>query len=120
MNVDIDYDDELERKNTDPHPPLLPNPDKETPFIPIPHPDPKIERSRARTSNRRRSVLGSPIINSKSGPSQVEPNPNKTRNNKIPITKPNHVPQVTWADIARKESIHKNDTTNARPQYSHG
>ena len=34
-------------------------------------------------------VLGSPIINSKSGPSQVEPNPNKTRNDKIPITKPN-------------------------------
>ena len=29
MNVDIDYDDELE-KNTDPH--LLPNPDKEKVF----------------------------------------------------------------------------------------
>ena len=56
-------------------------------------------------------MLGSPIINSKSGPSQVEPNPNKTQNDKIPITKPNHVPQVTWADIARKESMRKNYTT---------
>ena len=65
-------------------------------------------------------LLGSPMINSKSGPSQVEPNPNKTQNNKIPVTKSNHAPQVTWADIARKESIRKKDTTNARPQYSHG
>ena len=118
MNVDIDYNDELEQKKTDPR--LLPNPDKEKPFTRIPHPDPTVERSRARASNRRRRVLGSPIINSKSGPSQVEPNPNKTRNNKIPITKPNHVPQVTWADIARKESIRKNDTTKARPQDSYG
>ena len=65
-------------------------------------------------------VLGSPMINSNSGPSQVEQNPNKTRINKIPITKPNHTPQVTWADISRKESIHKNDTANVRPQDSHG
>ena len=76
MNVDIDYDDGLERKKSDPR--LLPNPDKEKPFIPIPHPDTTIERSRTRTLNRRRSVLGSPRIDSKSGPSQVEPNPNKT------------------------------------------
>ena len=75
MNVDIAYEDELERKNTDLR--LLPNPDKEKPFIPIPHQDLTIERSRAWVSNCRRSVLGSPIINSKSGQSQVEPNPNK-------------------------------------------
>ena len=74
-NVDVDYDDELERKNTDPR--LLPTSDKEKPFIPIPRPNLTIERPRTRTSNRRRSVLGSPIINSKSGQSQVEPNPNK-------------------------------------------
>ena len=73
------------------------------------------------TSQRTTSnVLGSPITNSKSGTSQVEPNPNKTRNNKIPITKPNHVPQVTLSDIARKEPIRKNDTTIARPQDSSG
>ena len=33
MNIDIDYDDELEKKNTDPR--LLPSPDKERPSIPI-------------------------------------------------------------------------------------
>ena len=72
-------------------------------------------------SDRRcRPLLGSPTINSKSGPSQVEPNPNRTQNYKIPITKPNHIPQVTWTDIARKEPIQKNDTTIARPQDSHG
>ena len=65
MNVDIDYDDELERKNTDPL--LLPNPDKERPFIPIHHPNRTTERSRTRTLNRNRSVMGSPITNSKSG-----------------------------------------------------
>ena len=65
-------------------------------------------------------VLGSPITNSKSGTSQVEPNHNKTQNIKLPITKPNHVSQVTWADIARKEPIRKNDTTIARPQDSLG
>ena len=65
-------------------------------------------------------VLGSPITNSESGTSQVEPNPNKTRNNRIPITKPNYVPQVTWSDIARKEPIRKNDTTIARPHDSSG
>ena len=32
-------------------------------------------------------VLGSPMLNSKSESSQVEPNPNKTRNKKIPVTK---------------------------------
>ena len=61
-------------------------------------------------------LLGSSIINSKIGPSQVEPNPNKTQNNKIHVAKSNHAPQATWANIARKESIHKNDTTKARPQ----
>ena len=65
-------------------------------------------------------MLGSPITDSKSGTSQVEPNHNKTRNTKIPITKPNHAPQVTWADIAREEPIRKNDTTTARPQDSSG
>ena len=97
MNVNIDYDDKLERKNTDPR--LLPNPDKEMPCIPIPHPNPTIERSS--TSNCCRSVLGFSMMNSKSGPSQVEPKSNKTRNNKIPVTKSNHVSQVYWADIAR-------------------
>ena len=80
--------------------------------------NPTIEQSR--TSNRRRIVLESPMINSKPRPSQAEPDPNKTRNSKIPVTKSNHVPQVSWADIVRKKSIRKNNTTNARPQDSHG
>ena len=33
VNVDINYGDGLEKKNTDPR--LVPNPDKERPFIPI-------------------------------------------------------------------------------------
>ena len=80
---------------------------------------PELKGRQARPWRRRTRLLGSPMINSKSGLSQVEPNLNKTRNSKIPVTKSNHAPQVSWADIVRKESIHKNDTTTSRPQDSY-
>ena len=54
MNVNIDYDGELERKNTDLR--LFPNPDKEKPFISTIWPTSTIGRSK--TPNRRMSVLG--------------------------------------------------------------
>ena len=82
MNVDIDYDDELEKKNTDPR--LLPSLNKEKPFIPTIQPNLTIGRSK--TSNCHRSELGISKHISKSRPSHIEPKPNKTRNDTIPVT----------------------------------
>ena len=48
MNVDINYNDELKKNNTDPR--LLPDPNKEKFFIPESWP-------KSKTSNRSRSVL---------------------------------------------------------------
>ena len=95
MNVDIDYDDELERKNTDSR--LLPNPDKEQPFI-WSH----STIGRPKTTNRRRSVLGTAKPKSKFGRSHIEPNHNKTRNCISSDTEPNH---VSWADMVRRKPI---------------
>ena len=109
MNVDIDYNDELERLNTDPR--LLPNPDKEKPFIPTIRPNSTIRRSK--TPNCRRSVLGSPILKSESGRSHVEPNHDKTKISKIPVTNANH---VSWADMVRRNNTQLEDTTKPKPQ----
>ena len=112
MNGEADYDDELERKNTDPR--ILPNLDKEKPFIPIIQPNPTIERSK--TANRRRSVLGTTKHKPEFGPSHIGPNLNKTRNNEINTcycTKPT---QVSWADIVRRKPVHTQPTTESPPQ----
>ena len=98
MNVDINYDDELEKNNTDPR--LLPNPDKEQPFIPI---NPTIGQiGYTKTTNHRRSVLGTTKHKAKFGHSHIEPNLNKTRKSTLPDTKPN---SVSWADMVRRKPV---------------
>ena len=86
MNVPVEYDDDVERARTDP---LL---------LPTPEDKPNLEIGHSKSTNSRRSVLGGGNNPSTASTFSSVPIGNKTKHNRIPVTKPN---QVSWADRVR-------------------
>ena len=86
MNVQIDYDDEVERANTDP---LL---------LPTPNTEPKSTINQSKSVNSCRSVLGASNNTQTATGFSSDPTSYKTNHNRIPVTKSN---QVSWADRVR-------------------